>query len=35
VVSLHWLTYRVSGGPVAVVIIEAPNPLQARFRAAV
>ena len=33
--SLFWLTYRVSGGPVAVVIIEAPDPLQARFRAAV
>jgi hypothetical protein len=35
VVSLYWLPYHVSGGPVGVVIIEAPDPLQARFRAAV
>jgi hypothetical protein len=35
VVSLYWLSYHVSGGPVGVVIIKAPDPLQARFRAAV
>jgi hypothetical protein len=31
----YWLSYRRRGKPIGVVVIEAPDPLQARFRAAV